>query len=81
MKPETQIELNKQSITVLKEGMHRIEDIVVDIRKDNKEMFNHFTDRYEKIFENTSNRLPKWASYALGFLCLTLGAILQGVIF
>lgn len=65
-----QIELNKQSISHLKEGLNRIEGIVTDIKKENKEMFNHM-----------SNRLPKWASMALGVLCVVIGAVIQGVIF
>lgn len=65
-----QIELNKQEIGHLKEGLKRIESGVLDIQKENKEMFNHM-----------SNRLPKWASVALGFLALFVGAVIQGVIF
>ena len=75
-----QVELNKQSISHLREGLTRIEDIVIDIKKENKEMFNHFTEKYEKIFKELKERLPRWAVWALTILAAIIGALAQGIL-
>ena len=74
-----QIELNKQSIEVLKEGQNRQEGLLKDIQKSNVTMFNHFTEKYEKIFTELKERLPKWAVWALTSFAAIIGALLNAL--
>lgn len=79
-KDDMQIKLNEQSIRVLSDGQIRQEVMLEKIDKRQIEMFNHFTEKYEKIFTELKERLPKWASMALGVLCIMLGALAQGLL-
>ena len=42
-------------------------------------MFNHFTEKYEKIFTELKERLPKWAVWALTSFAAIIGALLNAL--
>ena len=75
-----QVELNKQAIHTIQLSQVRQEKLLEEIQKSNKEMFNHFTEKYEAIFKDLKDRLPRWAVWSLNLLCLLLGAVLSGVL-
>lgn len=54
--------INRMRIERLEEGQIQIMNTLKDIQNSNKEMFNHFTDRYEQMFKETAKRMPTWVT-------------------
>lgn len=51
---------NRARIDRLEETQSQIMKSLKDIQNSNTEMFNHFTERYEKMFKELEDRMPKW---------------------
>lgn len=66
---------NNIMIQALKENITSIKDSVGKIENSNKEMFNHFSERYEIMFEKLRNRIPYWVVIS----STILGSILTGL--
>lgn len=62
-----QIELNKQAIETLK----------LEIQKLNT-LLTKFFEQSEKMFKELGKRLPAWATWAMTFMGLIIGAIIGG---
>jgi hypothetical protein len=46
-----------------------------DIKKKNEEMFNHFTEKYEQMFEKAREKVPQWTTVIIGLLCTFVGGL------
>jgi len=67
---------NSILIKSLKENLCGIKKSVDKIESSNKEMFNHFSERYEQMFEKLRNRVPFWMTAAT----TGLSSILTGIV-
>jgi len=65
--------VNRLQITALQQGQTDIMLGIKEVREKNVEMFNHFTERYEKMFKETANRMPTWVT-----IVGSIGGILLG---
>ena len=67
--------VNRARLERLEEGQRSIMLSLDSIQKSNTNMFNHFTERYEAMFKETADRMPKWV-VVMG----TLGGTLIGAL-
>jgi len=67
---------NRIIINTVKENINSIKTSVEKIEKSNGEMFNHFTERYESMFERLRSRVPVWVT----IITTTMSSALAGLI-
>jgi hypothetical protein len=52
--------VTRERVDTLDIKVNSINNKLDQIITENKNMFNHFTERYEKMFKEMADRLPKW---------------------
>lgn len=63
--------INREKIINLEGQMNKIENKLDGIALENKNMFNHFTERYEAMFKGLEKRVPQWV-FAIGVIASSL---------
>lgn len=66
---------NRLFIEDIKKNQGKIMVSLDAIQKDNKEMFNHFTERYEIMFEKMREKVPQWVVIFIGLMGALLGGL------
>jgi hypothetical protein len=64
--------INREKIVNLESQMNKIDLKLDSISLENKNMFNHFTERYELMFKGLEKRVPQWV--------LVIGVIASSII-
>lgn len=68
---------NRIKIEQLEKGQGEIMIGIKDIQTKNVEMFNHFTERYEAMFEKAMKNVPQWLTWTIAAGCsLIVGLIM-----
>ena len=68
--------VNREKILALEKKMENVDGKLDKIINKNEEMFNHFTERYEAMFEKLRSRVPGWMTIA----STILGSMVTGLI-
>ena len=72
--------INRERIEVLDKKMEGVDKKLDKIIDGNKEMFNHFTERYESMFEQLRSRVPIWVSVLFTIGGIMLSAMLTYIL-
>lgn len=66
---------NRLFIDDMKKNQEEIMGSLNSIKTKNEEMFNHFTEKYDKMFEKMREKVPQWTTVIIGLLCAFVGAL------
>jgi ferric iron reductase protein FhuF len=66
---------NRLSINAIEKTQTDIMSALKDIQKNNTEMFNHFTERYEEMFKEAMTKVPQWIVAITGIAGALLGGL------
>ena len=67
--------MNRTRIASVESNMDEIRKSLISIQEKNTQMFNHFTERYEEMFEKMRDRVPQWSIIVTGILCAAVGGL------
>ena len=72
--------VNREMINNLKSDLTEIKKSTGEIVESNNKMFNHFSERYEKMFDKVKNRISLPMTFVITFLTsLCVGLIVSAV--
>ena len=71
---------NRMKIEQLEKGQEQIMIGIKDIQAKNTEMFNHFTERYEEMFEKAMKNMPQWLAWTIAAGCSLIVSLVTFIV-
>jgi len=66
---------NRMHIETIQKNQDSIMTSLKEIQITNKEMFNHFTDKYEAMFKEAMTKTPSWITAVAGISGVIIGGL------